>query len=30
MSYYRYRIQVGNQYTYRDGCITLDHLVNDL
>jgi hypothetical protein len=27
---YRYRIQVGDQYTYRDSIYTLDRLVQDL
>jgi hypothetical protein len=30
MTHYRYRIQVGDEYTYRDGVIALDSLVQDL
>jgi hypothetical protein len=30
MTHYRYRIQVGDQYTYRDDSISLDRLVQDL
>ena len=27
---YRYRIQVGNEYTYRESGLELDHLIQDL
>jgi hypothetical protein len=27
---YRYRVQVGNEYTYRESGLELDHLIQDL
>jgi len=30
MTHYRYRIQVGDQYTYRESLLELDRLVQDL
>jgi hypothetical protein len=30
MTHYRYRIQVGDQYTYRNGSYEMDRVVQDL